>query len=355
MIASKLAGWQAGGVDVGEALERQARACRELGSPLYADLLGHLVVDLRAGGVTADVLAGYEDDPPDSALALRLLAALHRLVLERRAPELGLYYPSVGGSASGDPWPAAERALGDHADEIRRRVGEPVQTNEVGRSTILYGGLLAVVEASGFPVRLLEVGASAGLNLYPDAYAYVVGGEVLGDRTSPVRFVEPWVGRPTAATPVVRVVERRGCDLSPVNLTTTGGRLRLTSYVWPDMPDRFERLRAAFDIPAGVPAPVERAGAAEWLDRVLAEAVPGTATVVWHSVVWQYLGDSERTAAEAALEDAGQRAHDGAPLYRLSLEPGEPGGRFEVRLTAWPGRITRLLATAEPHGPPVRW
>ena len=51
-------------------LRRQGTACRQLSSPLYADLLEHAAEDLLAGGPTADVLDGHLDDPWRSALAL---------------------------------------------------------------------------------------------------------------------------------------------------------------------------------------------------------------------------------------------------------------------------------------------
>lgn len=79
---------------------QQSEDCAELDSPMYADLLAMLAEDVGAGGPTADLLVGHEDARRDSALPLRLLGGVHRLVLERRAPQLALYYPSVGGTAS---------------------------------------------------------------------------------------------------------------------------------------------------------------------------------------------------------------------------------------------------------------
>src|SRR3954465_11582805 len=78
----------------------QARACEELGSPMYAELLAGLADDLEAGGPTARVLAGHEDAPGPSGLALRLAGSVHRLVLAGTAPPLAAYYPSTGGTWS---------------------------------------------------------------------------------------------------------------------------------------------------------------------------------------------------------------------------------------------------------------
>jgi hypothetical protein len=115
-----------------------------------------------------------------------------------------------------------------------------------------------------------------------------------------------------------------------------------------------------------VPAQVDRADAPDWLAARLAEPVPGVATVVYHSIVLQYLGRERRQRLVEILTEAGKRASARAPLAWLGMEPGreqrEAWARFapaaggtEVRLTAWPGGHERLLARASPHGRPVGW
>src|SRR5215210_7259838 len=107
----------------------QAEACLELGSPLYAALLANVAEDVLGGGASASVLAGHEDDPRSSALPLRLLGGVHRLVLERRAPELALFYPSVGGRADAEAaWPALRAVLQQHRDELHAGLHQPPQT-----------------------------------------------------------------------------------------------------------------------------------------------------------------------------------------------------------------------------------
>ena len=63
-------------MESGGALRTQAEACGELGSPMYAELLAALADDAEAGGPTARVLEGHEDDPGPSALALRLVGSV---------------------------------------------------------------------------------------------------------------------------------------------------------------------------------------------------------------------------------------------------------------------------------------
>ena len=340
-----------------DRLREQAVHCRTAGSALTADLLDGAADELGADGPVRRLLAPLELDPPGTVPALRFAGALHRLVLERRAPALAVHYPTVGGTP-GEVWPAARATVEEHLEELRELVRRPVQTNEVGRSSALLGGLLHVAAGTGLPVRLLEVGASGGLNLQVDRYRHeVADGVVLGDARSPVVLDSPWAGELPPLDAPLRVVERHGCDPAPLDPTSTEDRLTLTSYVWADQVARFERLRRALQVAAAFPERVERRSGSAFLERELQHPRPGVATVVWQSLVRQYLDPDERTRLDAVLADAGQRATDEAPLAHLTLEPDKGGGDdgFLVALTRWPGGGTRVLADCGGHGPPITW
>jgi hypothetical protein len=334
----------------------QATTCRDMASPFYGRLLDHVADDLLAGGPSADVLAGHEDDPGPSALALRLMGAVHRLVLDRRAPELATFYPSVGGTADArGSWAAFREVLVKQCAEIRPLLDSPPQTNEVGRAACLIGGLLHVTARWPGPLRLCEIGASAGLNLRADQFRLEPDG--VGPAGSPVVLVDAWQGRRPPVDRPLQVVERRGCDVAPVDPCTTDGRLRLTSYVWPDQHARLERLRGALDLAARVPATVVRASARDFLRDL--QLAPGTTTVVWHSITWQYLDLAERADVEARLRDLGEQAGPDARLAHLAMEPRRrtPGSDREVLvvLRIWPGGEERVLGTASAHGVPTTW
>jgi hypothetical protein len=126
------------------------------------------------------------------------------------------------------------------------------------------------------------------------------------------------------------------------------------SYVWPDQLHRFHQLSAALDLAAHDDVVVDRASAAEWAARVLAEPRPDVATVLFHSIVVQYLTPEEGTALHEAITAAGSRATRDAPFAWLFLEPGE-GDQAGVRLTLWPGGEERLLARTGFHSSPVSW
>jgi hypothetical protein len=306
---------------------------------------------VEEGEVVWRVLNGFEDDPGPSALALRLMGGVHRLVLRGEAPELATHYPSVGG-VPGDPWPAFLATLRAHAGELRALLRRPVQTNEVARCAALLGGFLEVTRLTRLPLRLLEVGASAGLNLRFDCYRYELGGAGWGPEDSPVLLRTGLRGHPPLHVQV-SVASRAGCDASPVDPRTEDGRITLQSYVWPDQLERLDRLRAALSVAAEVEAPVDRAGAADWVESRLGADREGRATVVFHSIVMQYLDVDERERFERSLCDTGAAAAPTAPLAWLRMEPA--GEHTEVRLTLWPGGEERVLARAGYHGDPVEW
>jgi hypothetical protein len=64
----------------------------------------------------------------------------------------------------------------------------------------LIGGFLTVSAETGHPLRILEVGASAGLNLRFGHFWYQSGEHELGDPASPVRFVDVWERQPPRST-----------------------------------------------------------------------------------------------------------------------------------------------------------
>ena len=346
-------------MDLLSAVRRQAEACDELGSPMYADVLHRVGVDIDAGGVFASVLAGHEDDPGPSAIALRLLGSVHRLVLDGTASDLAAYYPSVGGTwQSPAGWECLLRAVHEHAAAVRRGLDQPPQTNEVGRSAVLFGGLRHVVAEHGMPLRLCEIGASGGLNLLADRFCYVdQDGRVHGKVDSPVRLQGAWSGRqPPDAR--VEVVDRLGSDLAPVDVSMPAGRLTLLSYVWPDQTERVSRLRAAFEVAAETPVRVRHASARDFVgDLQLSE---GVTTVLWHSVMWQYMSRADQQTVTARLDDLGAQATERRPFTHLSFEPQrrEPAAsdhEFLVVLRTWPGGGRRVLAAAAPHGLPAVW
>lgn len=339
-----------------QLLRWQADACRELGSPLYGDLLAHAAADLLAGGPTAEVLRDRFDDRLSSVLALRLFGGVHALALSGRAPDLAAFYPSAGGTpetAPGSPraWAALQHVLAEHGEELRGWLDHPPQTNEVGRAAALLGGLRHIAAEKALPIRLIEVGASAGLNLRADHFFVPGPAGSYGSADSPVVLTGGWLG---ASPPVSRIniVERIGGDLAPVDPLTAEGRLKVTAYVWPDQIDRLSRLRGSFAIAERVPAELRTESAT--VTAAKTNLVPGTWTVVWHSIFRQYLNDRQRAELADGVAALGTAATGSARFAYLYLEQSRAGG-CPVTLTTWPGGQRRVLGSAPAHGLPVRW
>jgi len=147
-----------------------------MGSPLYTELLERAAEDVEAGGPAWTILSAHVAPGRGDAIALRLMAAVHRLVLNGKAPALAQHYPSVdGGRGVSGAWEAFRGVLEERGSDLRSLVSLPCQTNEVGRCAPLAFGFLEVVAESGLPLRLLEPGASAGLNLRWDHSATEAG------------------------------------------------------------------------------------------------------------------------------------------------------------------------------------
>jgi len=344
----------AGGASLAERFRRHAEMLvRSDRSPLYIRLMRSAAEDIDAGGEVARLFEGIHA-PPGAVPQLRFVAALHYLVLSGQAAALAAFYPSAGGERlPDDVWPTVLATVDEHFEQIRTRLRRTVQTNEPGRSAVLFAGLLWLADRHRRPIRLFEVGASAGLNLIADRYSYAVDGRELGNPDSPLRFVDPWIPAPpidlAGAAARLEIVARAGCDVAPLDPRLPGDQLTLLSYIWPDELHRIERLRAALAVAALDPVPVVARPGSEWLPEVLPGGGDGELVVVWHSVMRQYVEADEWAAIERALGE-----HPG--VVRLSMEPTfdrqlrmqltvhDPAGAPEIR-----------LATCDDHGLPIRW
>jgi hypothetical protein len=284
-------------------------------------------------------------------VAIRLVGGLHALVRAGSAPGLAEFYPPNPAPNPGRLGEALSPILA--GPELLPWLDSPPQTNEVGRSAVLMSGLLAIADRFDLPMELLELGASAGLNLNLDRYACLLGGRRAGDRDSAVRLEPDWRGEPPPASSAM-VAARRGVDLNPLDPVRDGARL--LAYVWPDQRERLDRLEAAIALATAHPPPVERGEASRWLESRLAEPQPaGLTRVVLHSVAFQYFpADAQRRIAEAVAA-AGAAADDQRPLAWLRYEKVPQERQYSLRLRLWPGGGDERLAWAHPHGTWINW
>ncbi|MDB5513144.1 MAG: hypothetical protein JWR08_2627 [Enterovirga sp.] len=339
------------------AFADQAGWGSKLGSPFtsrIAEAIGSRIDRGTAVGRRVLDWPGNPDVTHDS-VPVRLCGGLNALVRCGRSPELARLYPPNPLPDADELWAEVRRTFEDAEAELLAWIEHPPQTNEVARSAILISGVATAAEATGLPVRLFELGASAGLNLYMDRYACRAGSRLLGDPDSSVRLGPAWEGAdPPPVTP--RILTRRGVDLQPIDVRDPEQCARLLAYVWPDQPDRILRLEGALAIAAADPPPLDRGDAAHWLDgHIRPEAESGALRLVYHSIAFQYFPERTQARILATMERAGAAARPEAPLgwLRYEMEPG--AGLTTVRLRLWPDGSDRLLARTDGHARRVIW
>src|SRR5215218_1208138 len=233
-------------------------------------------------------------------------------------------------------WPAIEA-------ELRTRA---TQTNEAGRCAVL----LPVLAALPQPLALLEVGASAGLCLYPDRYAYRYGRDVLGSG-SPLLDCAA-TGLPTPAC-VPEVVWRGGLDLNPLDVADPRDLAWLEARIWPEHSHRRARLRAAAAVAAADPPLLVAGDLVDDLPELAARAPAGATLVVFHSSVLYQVTPSKRAQFGHVVQ--------GLPGHWLANEdpdvlpyvglPDQPSNGLHSVL-ALDGRP---LAWTRPHGQAITW
>lgn len=305
-----------------------------------------LMADRQLHGISPSyeqLCAGVADDR-------ELIALLDSLPAPKRQPNLLLgAVRFLGGPI--DSYPAFRAfVLRDWTRVSATMRDRRTQTNEARRCATL---LPALAQIDG-PLALLEVGASAGLCLYPDRYAYrYADGPVLGDGSPVLECATSGpVPMPLA---VPQVVWRAGLDLNPLDVRDKKDMRWLEALVWPEQTDRFAVLRYAIETARRDPAPVHRGDLTTDLLRT-AEPAPREATlVVYHSAVLSYLDDAGRAAFRAQLDELATRR----PTVWLSNEgPGVVVHGVPRREGPVPfvlARGDRPLALASPHGDTLEW
>jgi hypothetical protein len=334
------------------AFRQQAAGSRVMNSPLTADVLDTLAEILDRNSRTGARILDWSGDPMADALKLRIAGGLHALARSEQDNELAALY-QVG---TGNFGATLKRVLIEWDDWLFPWLDSPPQTNEVGRSAALMAGLMIAAKRLAMPIELLELGASAGLNLNLDHFHYNLGGLEAGPSDAAVRIAPAWNG----AAPVgdwPRIVARCGVDQSPLDVRDEAIAARLLAYCWPDQHDRLARLEAAIATAHAYPPAVDKGDAADWVERKLAEPqTEGVARIVMHSVFWQYLPSDTQNRIEAAILAAGKAANAECPVGWLSFEP-DPStiSPMQLRLRLWPTGESLHLATCHPHGASINW
>ncbi|MDQ0615737.1 hypothetical protein QF046_003378 [Microbacterium sp. W4I4] len=283
-------------------------------------------------------------------------AVLARISPQHRQPPLMFAVTRLLGSGDGG-YAGWRSFLLSHAEEVvaecERRM---VQTNEPLR----LAALLPVLGLIDGPVALLELGASAGLCLYPDRYSYRF---TAADGTERLR-IDPADGPSQVvltsivrgALPVIRMPEivwRAGVDLAPVDIREPDDRTWMRSLIWPGETERAERIAGAVAIAQADP-PLLLAGDAEArLDDLLASAPAGATPVVMTPGMLVYLPRAQRASLIDRIRASGARwvTIDAPGLHDGWHPPVDPGS-FDGFAVALDGRV---LSDADPLGRQWEW
>ncbi|MGV9614505.1 DUF2332 domain-containing protein [Nocardia xishanensis] len=285
----------------------------------------------------------------------RLLSLIDRLPEEKRQPNLVLTAARYLGVAE-TSFPEFRVWVIRHWDAVARVVTtRRTQTNEVGRAAVLLPGLAQLPR----PLALIEVGASAGLCLYPDLFSYRyddlielhpaggVSGVTLRCATS---------GEPPIPDRLPEVVWRAGVDVHPLDVRDADAMRWLECLVWPGQPERLRRLREAVAIARARPVDVVTGDLNETVAELVDAAPDGATVVVFHSAVLAYLSVGERVRFERTIRalPCHWLSNEGCGVVgsvadRLPVPANDTPGRFVVALDGVP------LGYAGAHGQTLDW
>ncbi|MFD8477998.1 DUF2332 domain-containing protein [Kitasatospora sp. NPDC059673] len=294
----------------------RSMAARSAGTaPVTAGLLVRMADDIEGGGPVA-ALIGRHPEAGAPLFAVRAMAGVQGLLMAGRLPELALHLAELSASNGFGPqdadrsWDLFVTAVADHPAELADALDTPVQQHEPVRAGMLLHGL-ALLRAPR--IRLLELGACAGLNLRLDRYRWFGPDWEWGDPASPVRLP----ARSPAPGPL-EIVARAGCDLRPRDPADPADARAVRSYLPFEHTFLHAALDDALDLAARTPVRVDRADAVAWLrDELAAPAGPSVRTVVWHSLFLPFLTPRQHHALEQVLTEAAATT----PLSRIAFEP----------------------------------
>ena len=313
----------------------------------------------RAVANDEEMLALVLDAPPRGHFPLLLLAAVHYLVLGGLDHPLAAVY---GGQSHADPVPLFRDVCLTHREEITELLTRRhVQTNEVGRSALIGPALAVAADRLGAPLALVDVGASAGLNLRCDRYLLDYGAHGrTGPADAPVRIAcEVVGGQPPIRDSLPPIVSAVGLDRSPVDLTNPDDARWLLACVWPGT-GRIPRTELAIAEAVADPPLVVQGDAFDALPGAARDLPAGAAVCVLTFYTFAYFPVERRPAFTELLAEL---ARDRPLVWLYSEGPsigpafGEPVDECVLGLVFFDSGAPEpvFLAQVQPHGDWLRW
>ena len=330
------------------AFQRFARVeAKDLASPMY-EVLARGVSNDRNLLEIAAYTRKYQPAPN------MLFAAVQYLLLKGVKHPLSAHYPIIGGEVQPD-----RNAFADFRD-FSFRHGESIielirsrrtQTNVVRRCTCLLPAFSLVSQESRLPLALIDIGASAGLNLNFDRYHYEYrnrGNRVVnwGSESSRIHLEAELKGSSSvpSLTSTISVASRDGIDLDPVDLTNPDQLLWLRSLIWPEHVERHQQLIDAAREFINSDIRMHSGDATEVLPSLMASIPEEHALVVYSTIaLYQFPIESRKRLSQILTIGSEKRA-----VWQIALEGSEP----TLSLTRYRHGLsdTEILADASPHG-----
>jgi hypothetical protein len=311
--------------------------------PRYAALLGALADSDPALELLFAV-------PVEQRNPMVILAILHYLALSGDAT-LAPLYRDLGTPHAPAPDEFAAAVVGyleAHPQRLRAQLHRTTQTNEVGRSAVLRAVLRELRRRGLERTHLLDVGSSAGLNLYLDHYP--VSAVPVADPLTLVCESLTDADRPGELPAIGR---RVGIDLHPLRLTDPEDARWLRACLWPEDPERLARLeRIEALAPSWPPLTLLAGSVMDRLDEALALTDDGP-LVVLHTWAAAYFPEPVQVAFAARLRELVAARE----LFWVSVEwpRAVPGLALPSPLTPEPRPGACQLVVAEAGDAPRDW
>jgi hypothetical protein len=321
-------------------------------SPLY----GRLAVGIADDPELLEIAATARARPVPNLF----LAAVHYLLIQETAHPLAAFYPDLAGDSralvSGEPFPLFRAFCLEQANAIRQLLASRwVQTNEVRRCACLLPAFAVAARRLGDrPLALIEIGASAGLNLLWDRYHYdYESGGQCGDPAAPVRLTCELRGdrRPPLPAPMPAIATRVGLDLNPIDVRDHDATLWLRALIWPEQRGRAALLAQAIEVARQHPPPLLAGDAIELLLGVLERVPADAALCIYHSFTLnQFPSGARERFATLIAKCAAQRN-----LALIAIEWREPYPSVDLALFEAGTRTDLRLAHCDAHGGWLEW
>ena len=288
-----------------------------------------------------------------------LFGAVHFLLLKGVQSKLAAFYPSLllKTPLKKDPYPFFRSFFFDNKAEIQEIISSKlVQTNEIQRCSYLYPAFCLI--SSMVPEKkltLVEIGASAGLNLIFDHYSYNYGGKnYYGDQLSTIQINSLLKGGkfPDLSQKLSSIRCRIGIDLNPIHYRDSEAILWLRALVWPEHTERANLLLKALEVVKNYPIKLIKGDAVKILPELLSQIPHHTVPCIFHTLTINQFSEKKKGDLFTTIKDYSLRR----TLFHISCEwQGANYPELELIMHKDGIKTKRLLAYCDLHGRWIEW